>query len=215
MKHTIIASSVFLLIPSLCFATVGGAERIEVLGYDQKDQKIFLTRHYEDASGRLPTLYYYQLSTKAPEKLIEVKSLYQQIKTFPYPRSEQKFFQELEKIQSRLKPLTAIDTKRTTVNIVQKKINVGDFWHTSHPDDAFKVKRYTQNYVIKNVNFKSTVLSSISYIKPQIKLKALYQLPKGNAHHPVQLAIVQYNGIPVETGYLKEDAALLLKEKKR
>ena len=65
-----------LLFSSHSFATVGGPQNIEVLGLDQADQKIYVMRHYLDGRGRLPQLYYYQLNSKPPSKLIEVKSLY-------------------------------------------------------------------------------------------------------------------------------------------
>ena len=48
--------SALACLPIISFATVGGQQRIEVLGYDQKDQKVYLLRHYEDGRGRLPQL---------------------------------------------------------------------------------------------------------------------------------------------------------------
>ncbi len=57
-----------------CYATVGGGQHIEVLGYETKEQKLYLLRHFEDESGRLAQLYYYQLNSKSPDRLIEVKS---------------------------------------------------------------------------------------------------------------------------------------------
>lgn len=72
--HPLLFSTLFF--SSHSFATVGGPQNIEVLGLDQADQKIYVMRHYLDGRGRLPQLYYYQLNSKTPSKLIEVKSLY-------------------------------------------------------------------------------------------------------------------------------------------
>ena len=70
-----------ILLSCTSFATVGGPQNIEILGLDQADQKIYVMRHYLDGRGRLPQLYYYQLNSKTPSKLIEVKSLYINPKT--------------------------------------------------------------------------------------------------------------------------------------
>ncbi len=69
--HPLLFSTLFF--SSHSFATVGGPQNIEVLGLDQADQKIYVMRHYLDGRGRLPQLYYYQLNSKTPSKLIEVK----------------------------------------------------------------------------------------------------------------------------------------------
>ena len=49
--------SLFLLgicLSPLSLATVGGPQNLEVLGYEAKDQKLYLLRHYLDGRGRLP-----------------------------------------------------------------------------------------------------------------------------------------------------------------
>ncbi|VCW45775.1 hypothetical protein BANRA_03739 [Acinetobacter baumannii] len=68
--------STILTLSAHTYATVGGGQKIEVLGYQQKEKKLYVLRHYEDGRGRLPQLYYYLLNSKSPDKLIEVKSLY-------------------------------------------------------------------------------------------------------------------------------------------
>lgn len=73
--------SALACLPIISFATVGGQQRIEVLGYDQKDQKVYLLRHYEDGRGRLPQLYYYNFKSKQPNQLVQVNSLYINPKT--------------------------------------------------------------------------------------------------------------------------------------
>lgn len=61
---------------TLIHATVGGAEKIKLLGYDKIDHKIYFTRNYYDESTHPPTLYYFPLNTKNSHSPIEVKSIY-------------------------------------------------------------------------------------------------------------------------------------------
>ena len=77
--HKLSGGVLLSMISPMLFATVGGEETIELLGYDQFDQKIYLARYFHDASGRVPQLYYYQLNSKKPTQLIEVKSIYQHL----------------------------------------------------------------------------------------------------------------------------------------
>lgn len=49
---------------TLIHATVCGPEKIELLGYDKVDHKIYFSRNYYDESDRPPTLYYFSLNTK-------------------------------------------------------------------------------------------------------------------------------------------------------
>ena len=215
MNKYLINAVVMLFLPQMCLATVGGAESLEVLGFDQKDQKIFLARHYADASGRLPTLYYYHLASSQPHKLIEVKSLYKQIDRLPYTQVEKHFNREFKKIQSRLLPLQPLNTNRAKIQVIQRHFDIGHYWHTSHPDDEFDVKRYKQTYIVNNAAYKSATAQSISFIDPKLELRSLYALPQNNKKRSAQIAIIRYQGIPVEMGYSKEDALLLLDEKKR
>ena len=52
--HKLSIGLLLSIISPMLFATVGGEETIELLGYDQHDQKLYLTRYYHDASGRVP-----------------------------------------------------------------------------------------------------------------------------------------------------------------
>ncbi|HCA4913809.1 TPA: hypothetical protein MW124_003736, partial [Acinetobacter baumannii] len=46
--------STILTLSAHTYATVGGGQKIEVLGYQQKEKKLYVLRHYEDGRGRLP-----------------------------------------------------------------------------------------------------------------------------------------------------------------
>ena len=190
---------------SLTFATVGGAESIQIMGYDQKAQKLYLTRQYHDQSGRVPQLYYYQLNNQQPDKLIEVKSIYKNIDRHS-PRAEQHVSKELKKIQSRLIPLHQQNRQKLHLNVIKTKTSTGDYWQTSHPDDAFQVKKYQQQFLLCQQNYGSTIQSSISYLQPKLNITQYWQVPQ----QPVRVAVVSYLGMNVESGYTKEDPVLLL-----
>ena len=99
-----------ILLPCTSFATVGGPQNIEILGYDHLFQKVYLLKHYEDGRGRLPQLYYYKFkNNQHPEKLIQANSLYINPKTqkIDYDQVGTQFEKELNKIKKRLKPFTA------------------------------------------------------------------------------------------------------------
>lgn len=110
MKIRIAALLLALGIPVSAFATVGGPQNIEVLGYEVKDQKLYLLRHYLDGRGRLPQLYYYNFKSKTPNQLIQVNSLYINPKTkqIDYDQDSRKFNQEIAKIKKRLIPLVPL-----------------------------------------------------------------------------------------------------------
>ena len=112
-----------ILLPCASFATVGGPHNVEFLGYDAKDQKVYLLKHYEDGRGRLPQPYYYQFkNNKQPEKLIQVNSLYINPKTkkIDYDQDSTQFNKDILKIKKRLTPLIAANKASAKVQIVKK-----------------------------------------------------------------------------------------------
>lgn len=82
------------------------------MGYQQKEKKLYVLRHYEDGRGRLPQLYYYLLNSKSPDKLIEVKSLYQsKTHKIDYDQDSTAFNKALNKIKRNLTPLIVSNSK--------------------------------------------------------------------------------------------------------
>ena len=106
MNYTHIPIIFLIFLSTTTFATVGGKQTLQFLGYDQAAQKLYLLRHYEDESGRLPQLYYYHLKTytskrsKIQPQLIEVKSLYINPKNQKIDNNQDDthFFKELDKM---------------------------------------------------------------------------------------------------------------------
>lgn len=198
----------FLAVPIIfaslhCHATLGGPETIQVLGYENKEHKLYLLRHFEDERGRLPQLYYYQLNSKTPEKLIEVKSLYLNPKTkeIDYDQDGQKFEKDLSQIQKRLTPLIKDDSSATQIKMINNKVHQVPAWHTL----SEKIPQYTITYQLQMPYYESKIQEAISYDK-QLKITQKYRIPNENK----KLVIIQYLGIPMETGYNIEDPVLLL-----
>src|SRR5690554_549814 len=111
-----------LSLPGLAFATVGGPQNIEVLGYEVKEQKLYIMRHYLDGRGRLPQLYYYNFKSQKPNQLVQVNSLYINPKTkkIDYDQQPTRFNAELAKIKNRLNPLTKLRTQQAQIKVLHR-----------------------------------------------------------------------------------------------
>jgi len=202
MKIRIAALLLALGIPVSAFATVGGPQNIEVLGYEVKDQKLYLLRHYLDGRGRLPQLYYYNFKSKTPNQLIQVNSLYinPQTKQIDYDQNSRKFDQEIAKIKKRLVPLNPIQKSKPQLKVLKTTKGSAPAWH----DPQEKVPKWTYQYQVKSGQYKSPVQQAVSY-KADLRLNQTYKVPKQNKI----LVTVKYLGLPSETGYHIEDPALL------
>ena len=184
-------------------ATVGGGQSLDVLGYDAKDQKVYLLRHYEDERGRLPQLYYYSLKASQPTQLIEVKSIYLDPKTqkYDYYLREKQVYQSIHQIKKRLIPLTQLNPKQVHVasNFTTKQV-------TSWGDPELLISQYRYQYQLidqrKPITSKPTTATSY---RQDLHVSQYYQIPKQN----ITLAVVKYFAFPEETGYSNEDALLL------
>lgn len=206
MKIPRILCSAFILsgISLPVYATVGGPQHIEVLGLDQKDQKIYVMRHFEDGRGRLPQLYYYQLNSSKPAAPIQVKSLYINPKTkkIDYDQDSAQFDQEIAKIKKRLAPLKPIHHNNASIQILTTKNGTAKAWY----DPQESIDKWTYQYQVKSRPLKSPVQTAESY-KQGLKISQAYKVPQ----HQNILVTVKYLGIPFETGYTIEDPVLLTK----
>ncbi|MCT9166199.1 hypothetical protein B9X71_07800 [Acinetobacter baumannii] len=198
-------STIFISIH--CYATVSGGQNIEVLGYEEKEKKLYLLRHYEDGRGRLPQLYYYQLNNKSPEKLIKVQSLYINPKTHKvdYDQDSSEFNKALKKIKKRLDPLIASNTKTVKIQILRSQQKQISMWF----NPTGKITQYKTEYFVKTLSLQSKNQIAIHYAKA-IKISQNYTVPKQNK----RLVIVKYLGVPEEGGYDIEDPVLLLPMKR-
>ena len=202
--HPLLFSTLFF--SSHSFATVGGPQNIEVLGLDQADQKIYVMRHYLDGRGRLPQLYYYQLNSKTPSKLIEVKSLYINPKTqkIDYDQNSQLFDQEILNIKNRLRPLIKLAPNTVKAHVLNKITSKEKSWY----DPNKFIPKYTYTYQLRSKNYQSQKHQALAY-QHGISISQVYKSP----HQQKVLAVVKYLGIPFETGYTLESPILLIPKK--
>jgi len=202
MKANISLFLLGLCLSPLSLATVGGPQNLEVLGYEAKDQKLYLLRHYLDGRGRLPQLYYYNFKSKMPNQLIQVNSLYINPKTkkIDYDQNSKKFDQEIAKIKKRLTPVVPLPKQNIQLKLLKTRKGTAPAWH----DPKQSVPKWTYQYRIESGHYKSPIQQAISY-KPDLRLNQIYKIPKQDK----LLVTVKYLGIPFETGYHIEDPALL------
>ncbi len=204
LKTSLLFAPVLFGISISAFATVGGGQHIEFLGYEAKAQKLYLLRHFEDGRGRLPQLYYYQfIKNQSYPRLIQVNSLYRNKRTglIDYDQHYQVLEPELNKIKRRLQPLQRITPKifKITLHKRQQK-SVPAIW----VDSTIKVPQYTYQYRVASVWFTSQLQQAVSY-KPELTVKQAFYIPQQNK----VVLTTQYLAFPEETGYLTEDPILL------
>jgi len=196
-----------ILLPCTSFATVGGPHNVEFLGYDAKDQKVYLLKHYQDGRGRLPQLYYYQFkNNQQPEKLIQVNSLYINPKTkkIDYDQDSTRFDQDILKIKKRLTPLISVNKTLTKIQIV-KKTRVQKSANSGFDD---LITEYQYRYKVTTPQLSSLQQKAVAY-KPNLNVSQAFKIPQ----HNTMVVAVKYLGIPFETGYTIEDPVLLTLKK--
>lgn len=198
-------SSVLLTVP-VSYATVGGKSYIELLGYEAKDQKLYLLQHNEDASGRLPQLYYFDFKSAQPEQLIEVKSIYPKHETGEIDHfsdgTDVAFERELKKITRRLKKLYPINPNIFKINVEKQETVHVPAW--AEPEKTMPEYRY--DYTVEDSPYKSTSQQAVSYA-PKLAVKQAFRIPKQDRI----VVTVEYLGFPDETMYTDEDAVILSK----
>ena len=198
--RTIILFSTFIF-TSYSYATVGGGQTLEILGYDTKEQKVYLLRDFEDARGRTPQLYYYNLKSKNPDQLIEVKSIYINPKTgkVDYDSRWDEVNQSINSIKKRLQPLSSLQSApfqiNSTVNIKSVKV-----WDDPHE----QTRQYQYNYSVTHASLKSKPHQAISY-SAGLTLSQAYKIP----NHDKVIVTIRYLAFPEETSYTTEDAVML------
>lgn len=202
-RLNVISSTMMLCCISFsAHATVGGPQFIEVLGLDQKAQKIYVMRHFEDGRGRLPQLYYYQLNAQQPKQLISVKSLYINPKTnrIDYDQDSTLFDKEIAKIKTRLVKLVPIHNSNVSIQLITSINGTAKAWF----DPQETIDKWSYQYLVKSQKYSSTVQTAVSY-KEGLKISKTYKVP----NRPYIFVTVQYLGIPFERGYNIEDPVLL------
>ena len=191
------------LITSSSFATTGGGQNIELLGFDKKEKKLFLLRHFEDGRGRLQQLYYYKFdnTSKAPP-LIEVKSLYINPKThkIDYDQDSKRFDQEMDKIINRLTPLIKVENEQPRLHLLRQRTQEVPSWH----EENETLTEYNFTYQVESNGLSSIPQQATAYL-PELNIAQQYRIPTQNK----MIVTIEYFGVPIETGYNLEDPVLL------
>lgn len=187
-------------------ATTGGDEKIEFLGYEPNDKKVYVLRHFEDGRGRLPQLYYFDFKGKNPSKLVEVESLYINAKTgkIDYDDHDGPFYQKLNKITRHLLPLNPIKPANVSLKILSKKQqNIRDEYMYT---ETGIVKRYQYRYQLSSGGYKSSTHSATTF-SPSLSVSQAFIVPQQNN----VVVAVKYKNAYYESGYYGEDPILLTK----
>lgn len=196
-----------LALPMSALATVGGGQRIEVVGYEPSDQKVYILRHFDDGRGRLPQLYYYDLKAKYPQPLVEVRSLYINPKTKKYDELDYQdtfFTNRLNNVKNRVITLEP-DYVSTTIKVnslTQRQAKV-----ESWLEDLGVLTEYKFGYKVSTNDGKySSPLQSVTAYKVCLRDSGIiYAIP----NQPYALTTVKYTGTLMEGGYEYEDVVLL------
>lgn len=158
---------------NISYATTGGPEQIEVLGFDRPDNKIYFTRNFYDESARPPMLYYFLLKNKNNNKPVKVKSIYQKLNNIHDSDQAAQIENEIQTIKSRLVPLKRLVTTNTSITIKNKQKDIG---HYRLNANELSTTKYTQHYIVNNQKYVSGIQKSISYSTPRISILSLYHL---------------------------------------
>lgn len=197
--------AVFLCAP-LSHATVGGKAYVELLGYEVRDQKLYLLKHSEDASGRLPQLYYFDFKSAQPDHLVTVESIYPKNSNGEIDHfsdgNDIAFERELKKIKRRLKKLYPINPNIFQIHIKKEETVQVPAW--AEPEKTIPEYRY--DYTVQNRAYQSQVQQAVSYA-PNLEVKQAFRIPKQDRI----VVTVEYLGFPDETMYTDEDAVILSK----
>lgn len=200
-NHFIISTLFLLGYSGISHATVGGGQSIEILGYEPKDKKVYILRDFEDARGRTPQLYYYDLKSNDPTQLIEVKSIYLDPTSGKpdYDNRWDEVTRSIDQIKSRLQPLTPLSSMHLNIKSIQKIQSVPSWY-----DPEVPMRQYQYQYTVTGGNLSSSPQKAISY-KAGLDIQQAYKIP----YQDKILVTIKYLAFPEETGYTNEDVVML------
>ena len=184
-------------------ATTGGDDDFEILGIDQREQKVFFSIIDGDASGYEDEVFYIRLN-KSP-KPIFAKSLYRtgNIEDCYEDVCRDAFQKKIKRITKRLTPLIPTTTNNLTWRII-KQTTQSIPWY-SDPD--YPTPEHDTHYQVVMNNGKKMLKGNghVVYYRDQFSIHQAYAIPK----RPEILVVIEYLGKPYEFGYKKYDVILL------
>ncbi|WP_127891431.1 hypothetical protein [Psychrobacter sp. FDAARGOS_221] len=211
-----ISLAIMFALPVGALATVGGGQRIEVLGYEARDNKVYVLRHFDDARGRLPQLYYYDLDTQFPQNLIEVRSLYINPNTKQFDEFDDKgvFFEHrLNRIKQRLTSLEPeyVATSIKVNSLTQRRAKLSSWLGPINSsgdeasDETYYEYQFNYQLATDKGDYRSATQTTTTYSVCLLDDDVIYTIP----NQPYALSTVNYMGTLMEGGYQYQDAVLL------
>jgi len=182
--------TLLLVVPSLVWATHGGPELCEVLGWDPVDRKVFILRHNWSEGDAPQTLVYFDLKWTA------------QTGGWPCPkqtvvpwsresvRGDLTFPQRLNTIRKRLQPLKLVEPNRV---MYESRVLAAD---TLRDSLNGSIPRFRVEIHLPGLEDVPNVVRVTTYVTPEVTIPRVYEFDDSS-----RLAIVSFRGIPWETGY--------------
>lgn len=180
------------------FATVGGDTKLQVLGYEPTEKKIYVLHDFYDGLGGYQ-LYYFNLKSKNPRKLIEAKSYYPKGMGGRGHPDDEVFVAKMDTLTKRLLPLKTISTDNVSIKILSKQTKRA-YNHITERS----IPAYHYQYRVKYGKYQSQTMKVVAYY-PKLEISQAFVVPNQNQ----VVVVVDYNNDYFEGGYFKEDPVLI------
>lgn len=206
--RTFIGLCLFLLfLTPAIFATVGGPEEIEVLGWNPQESKAYFLRVHYDASDRAPDLITYDVLNK--RLIIEKEQAQNSFADFDqYYKFKADYHKFIEELKSNLKPLL----KATDLRVALTKYSDGDYYVYGFEDDPESKVNYWKYLA---TIYKNDKWAGAEYVEvyDDNKIETLAMLVTPDKY--LNVVILRYKGIPFEGGYNKDKIIFIPKPQER
>lgn len=191
---------------SQLLATVGGEQKVTILGVNDKEDKLFFLVDDYGGIGGLSRLHYILLK-KDPLKAVFASSYYPKGVDVYEDKDVEKFMSRLEKLKGYLVKPKTISSKKIKFGIIadkaQKVPNIFDENKTMlEHHTLFKLsyndgnKSYYGQSIVKHYDYRTT---------SEIKVQKAYSLK----NRKEIVVVVRYLGLPFETGYTMDNVVIL------
>lgn len=199
----VLAAAVLLPLPAR--ATVGGDTKVEVLGYARVDRKMYWLEVFEDASDRLPQLWFARTDGPTAGRPIAVRSWYPS--GLDADEEDREVFERrLERLRTHVIPM--IDTHAqwivaTDVTHTTTWPGGSEFGFVDRPQHTVRCELTHDAASAVGRPVTVTVFED-----PEVRIASAFAVPGGDAG----IVVLRYLGDPYETGYAIELGVPVLPE---
>jgi len=187
----LLTAFLMMMVPTIAHATHGGTDLCEVLGWDTRDQKVYVLRYNGSEGGPFWTLACFDLRTERPCRQIIVS-------TFEDEERESVVKQSLAPLRKRLKPLSLLmEPTMLRSRVVHADSLVREYYGT--------IPRFRVELTGLQTATSITTLRLTTYVTPAAFMPRLYAIPGRKE----LFAIVAFTGVWWETGYETQVPVLL------